>query len=656
MPVYSFGGYDGADFIVVGGGAPGIGSHVRLASDWSASSHAIGFEISDTDATFDRSATGQTGTVTDASGAPITAGSTSLSGWGAGLDDGNGGTVSIYEVHVDGALVGYVSDGEVQPGVDYQITTVLSLGTPGLAYGDIFTSGYEQADANTVEGGNHDDVISGGDGGDTLSGHAGDDIIEGGAGADLIHGLDGDDRLSGGTGDDWVHAERGSDTVLVAEGDGNDIISLGEDEDDGDRDSLVFSGAGGVTVTFTGWEQGTYTMAGASGQFWEVELIEGSEGGDVIDAAGIAGAPITVQGHGGDDTITGGSGDDTLEGGAGLDTIRGGDGADTIRGEGGDDEIYGEAGDDVIDAGTGHDEIQAGAGSDTISTGDGHDIIFIRPGDGADTVTDFDMTDAGGMTIDQLDVSALGVSGYEVVVGDDGAGNAVLTFPGGESLTLLGVAPAAVTVPQMAAMGIPCFTAGAMIATPEGPRAVERLRAGDRVLTGRGPERLLWTGARKLDRAALEARPKLKPVEVCGRKVSPQHCFLARAEGREWLVRARHLALEGCPGARIARGCRQVSYHHLLLPRHGLLMADGLWQESFYPGPYALSTLAPGALLSLLAAFPALAGVLGGVAHVEAAYGPTVRPILPRARLRALPRAARRELLVRSEEALAAVV
>jgi len=44
----------------------------------------------------------------------------------------------------------------------------------------------------------------------------------------------------------------------------------------------------------------------------------------------------------------------------------------------------------------------------------------------------------------------------DVVVGNDGSGNAVLNFPGGESITLVGVAPAEVADRMaLVAMGIP---------------------------------------------------------------------------------------------------------------------------------------------------------------------------------------------------------
>jgi len=48
----------------------------------------------------------------------------------------------------------------------------------------------------------------------------------------------------------------------------------------------------------------------------------------------------------------------------------------------------------------------------------------------------------------------------------------------------------------------------------------------------------------------------------------------------EQLVRAGHLAATGWGGARLLHGLWRVASHHLLLPRHALVCAEGLWLES----------------------------------------------------------------------------
>src|SRR6056297_2625673 len=99
-----------------------------------------------------------------------------------------------------------------------------------------------------------------------------------------------------------------------------------------------------------------------------------------------------------------------------------------------------------------------------------------------------------------------------------------------------------------------CFTAGTMIDTPLGPRPVERLAAGDAVLTlDHGAQPLLWAGGSAFDAAALRARPRLTPIRIPAGAlgpgnlsrdtlVSPQHRLLLRdwraelclAAGRCW--------------------------------------------------------------------------------------------------------------------------
>lgn len=63
------------------------------------------------------------------------------------------------------------------------------------------------ADAQTLNLGEGDDVAYAG---------GGDDVIDGGAGNDRLHGEDGDDDITGGAGDDWIDGGMGIDTVRLA--------------------------------------------------------------------------------------------------------------------------------------------------------------------------------------------------------------------------------------------------------------------------------------------------------------------------------------------------------------------------------------------------------------------------------------------------------
>ena len=182
-----------------------------------------------------------------------------------------------------------------------------------------------------------------------------------------------------------------------------------------------------------------------------------------------------------------------------------------------------------------------------------------------------------------------------------------------------------------------CFTRGAMIATPNGPRAVETLRPLEVVCTlDAGPQPILWIGRRQV-----KAMGRSAPVEIaagvlgniCAVRLSPQHRLLlggpevrARSGQSEVLAAAKHLVdgqgIRRCPAP-------EVEYFHLLLPAHSLLWVDGLIAESMLPGRVAMAALGAAGRLGLLQRLPQL---LKGVEG----YGPPARPCLGGATARAL--------------------
>ena len=471
--------------------------------------------------------------------------------------------------------------------------------------GDDSLSGGEDADrlyggagADTLSGDAGADSLSGGDGADTLGGGSGDDTLSGDAGADSLSGGAGSDLLSGGSGNDSLHGGDDADRFSAGSGGGSDLIQGGEGGID--SDTLALQGNSGVSVSFSGAESGSYGFAdGTQGSFTEIERVEGGDFADRLDAT----AATTAE------SLHGGGGDDTVLGGQGADALSGGDGADSLSG---------------------------GAGDDMLTGGAGADRFGLTTGGGTDRVTDFDMGLNLDRTTDQLDLSGLQnpdgspVKTWDVAVASDADGAAVLSFPGGETVTLQGVSADQVMAPGMLnAMGVPCFAAGSRLDTPAGPRPIESLAPGDLLLTPEGVQPILWRGQRQLDADLLQTLPNLRPIRLRAGHfgltddlvVSPQHAI---ALGQV-LVRARHLAELG-QGARVARGMRAVTYHHILLPRHTLVRAHGLWVETFYPGPEALRALAPHdrQRLSL---------VLSGAANTPPAalqgrYGPRCLPLL----------------------------
>ena len=341
------------------------------------------------------------------------------------------GTFGISNMTLSGAAA---SDGIVSGTAGDDLIDLAYIGDPD---GDMVTTG--------------DDIIQAGDGDDTIYADAGNDEVHAGAGNDYISGGAGDDVLYGDAGDDTIYGWEGNDTIHG--GDGVDTVEMGTGND------TFYGGAG------NDWVNGDYgndTLHGGTGD----DFLRGSYGNDTIYSGG--------EGEG-NDYLWGGYGDDTF-------VIQNSFGNDSISGED-QEEVNG----DTLDMSGVTDNltvdltnVNSGIGTFTDGTyttdfnqienivlGAGTDTLVLADGGGADSVTGFAApTDNGDGTYsgnDQVDVSAVTNDGgttpvttNDVTVTDDGNGNAVLTFPGGESITLIGVAPSEVDSPaELEAIGIP---------------------------------------------------------------------------------------------------------------------------------------------------------------------------------------------------------
>lgn len=156
-----------------------------------------------------------------------------------------------------------------------------------------------------------------------------------------------------------------------------------------------------------------------------------------------------------------------------------------------------------------------------------------------------------------------------------------------------------------------CFATGTPIETPEGPVAVEAVRPGYLVRTDAGPMPVLWTGASHVSADDLALSPNLAAVRIgagalgpgCPSRpvtVSAHHRIMLEGWGSaaaaagapaRVLVAARHLA--GRPGIERVAPREGVTFHHLLLASHRLLIAAGMRSESFSCGAHAMAMLPP---------------------------------------------------------------
>ena len=452
--------------------------------------------------------------------------------------------------------------------------------------------------------------------------------VDAGAGNDEIREGNGSNTIGAGTGSDTIYAGFGTSTIIG-----------GEDVGNGDTDVLDFSVADdAVTITFDGAESGTYSDDdGDSGTFSQIELFKLTTGDDSVDAS-LDTAGVFIDGSGGADTIIGGSGNDVITGGGSPFA----DPGDSLAGGAGDDIILGDAGDDTIDGGSGNDFIEGGLGNDLLTGGAGNDYFTYTPGDGLDTITDFNSGNSGTLldgdpdTNDFIDLSGYydHISELYADQADDGIlnqsnttdtrGNTVSYLdnsqfdtngtPNDEGIQFTG-ATADSSFFTVENTGVVCFTAGTLIATTKGEIAIETLKAGDLVLTrDNGPQPLVWIGQRHIGQAELRQNEKLRPVEIKSKLimshaplvVSRQHGMLLRLDGEETLVRAIHLTKLQGSGARIMQGCRSVTYFHLAFEAHQVIFAEGAPSESFHPGPQALASLVAPAREEILTLFPTL--------------------------------------------------
>jgi Ca2+-binding RTX toxin-like protein len=393
------------------------------------------------------------------------------------------------------------------------------VGTPGND-----TPGTGQGGSDSMAGLDGNDFLRGGGDSDTLLGGAGDDTLRGDGGADSLEGGEGQDSLSGGSGADMLRGGAGDDT-LAGTGGGDTI-------DGGTGSNWVDyrTSPGGVTVNLGTGANG--------GQATGDSILAGS----IQNVLGSAGAADRLTGDGQDNILVGGGGNDTLAGGGGADTLQGGAGADSMLGGDGADSIAWRAGD----------------GADTIDLGTGADTLDLQGWNAADTAADAWSVALSGTTA--------------TFTGDASVGNAVLT--------VLNYDPADSVV---------CFAEGTRILTPSGEVPVERLRAGDLVVTPRGAapvSALRWVGRLQVDLTRQRFRGEAAPVLVRAGAladglpfrdlhVSPNHALFLDGV----LVPAR-LLVNGL--SIIHQRWRQaVTYHHLELDAHALLVSEGALTESY---------------------------------------------------------------------------
>jgi Ca2+-binding RTX toxin-like protein len=352
---------------------------------------------------------------------------------------------------------------------------------------------YARDGNDTIDGGAGNDSVDGGIGNDLLSGGSGNDALQGGWGADTLSGGAGQDTLDGGMGSDVLSGTLDGDTLM-----GGDWAPAGV------PDTVDYSSLGApirvdLNASLESSSDGL-NHDGTRGHAWEIgsaHLMGAATGDTLVNINQVIGTAyddfITDSKGAYDETLSGGAGNDTLESHGGgnrsystHDVLVGGSGDDRyvihspgaqiteLPGEGHDtlviytdqaeitmpdnvedllgaeilqlratgnnqsNLIVGSSLGDYIDGADGNDTLQGGNGNDTLIGGAGADrFVFNLSDQGRHVIMDFHAPDG-----DRLALHAL--LNYTTSSGADG--NALLSLSNGASITLIGVAAAAVDV------------------------------------------------------------------------------------------------------------------------------------------------------------------------------------------------------------------
>lgn len=429
--------------------------------------------------------------------------------------------------------------------------------------------------------GNGNNTLTLGGGIDQITAGSGNNTITTtGVATDMIDLTDGNNTVSLGNGSNRVTIGNGLNTVTT--GDGNSNITLGNGFDQltvGNGNNLIIVGNGAGDTIFVGIGSNTISIGTGT-----ADIVHTGGGGNTVAVTSVAlgqdsilGALTTGNGAGnllvittpGIDNVSGVSGFDTYQlangqannvvlsnsnfsrlGGAPI-TVLAGDSGSTIDATG-----LSAANAVMVHIGTGSSVVTGGAGNDTFYGSKGQATVN------------------GGAGINTMLFTGQKSSYVINTVG------AVTTVTGlGEQDTLTNIQKLTFANP-------PCFAEGTRIAVEGGEVAVQSLCCGDKVrLANGGLAKVTWLGHRRVD-CRNHPRPQdVMPIRVAADAfgpglpnrdllLSPEHavyCDSVLIPVRELINRHSIVQIR----------LEHVTYWHVELAAHNILLAEGLPTESY---------------------------------------------------------------------------
>lgn len=250
----------------------------------------------------------------------------------------------------------------------------------------------------------------------------------------------------------------------------------------------------------------------------------------------------------------------------------------------------------------------AGRGSPLINNG-GDNVILYDP-----TNDEYVQATFNGDAQDNPTLGAGGYSGFSATATKIGTGEDFGNDTDGQSLQREGDGADTFVDggPTPGTTNI-CFADGARLATPEGERAVETLAVGDRVLTAdHGPQPITWIFAKTWTPAEIAAAPNLAPVLIRADALAPgipnrdlrvsqlhrvvvQGAIARRMFGaNEVMIPAK--ALLPLAGVTLEVPDADVTYYHVMLARHEVVVSNAVRTESLFLGQQVLTSVPANAL------------------------------------------------------------
>lgn len=510
---------------------------------------------------------------------------------------GDGGSVTYYAAYPGTEYAGAGGNGVSLLGTgDYLSNTlIITGGNGGYSYSGYGGTGGDGVYAENAGIHNYG-TITGGDGGDSETSHGG----TGGYGVDLkgstLTNAGSIDGGSGGISYASLNIGGYGGSALYAE----DTKVYNKSTIQGGSGQTGYNGGGGAL--------GAVLLGGTYFYNENGHSIIGGNGGGTSEGHGGAGgygvylgAGTTLKNNG---AITGGAGGSSASGKGGnggfglLDidanvtidaggSITGGAGGDSVSGQGGNGGLgvylggaaLTDAG--VITGGAGGDGTTQGVAGYAVEFGRSPASLILDP-----TASFTGMTIGGFHHGDSITLEGVTTSLAEFVsgeglyltngdvidlVGDFSTGSFSVTDTGGNTVIT----------------DIPCFASGTKIQTPYGETPVENLRVGDLVtLHQGGSAEIIWSGSRTVDLRRHPTPEKAQPIRILAHafgphlpardlRLSPDHALFLDGH----LIEAKTLV----NGATIIRetDTSSVTYHHIELARHNVLLAEGIPAESF---------------------------------------------------------------------------